>query len=370
MKKIFFVIQSLSCGGAERVVSILANEFSRREYKVYVVCFYDETKDFYKLNDKVIKINLNLNESKGILSKIVSNIKRILKLRKLIKKEKPDITVSFMEVPSVILILSSFLLGNKVVVSERTNPEKHKIDIVVFLLRKYLYRFVSAVVVLTEGAKNWFEKHTFSKNVAVIPNPVLVSDSDITENDKLLDEIKKSGKRIILSVGRLSYEKGQDIMLRAYSKISDKVKDWVIVFVGDGPFKDELKKLVSEYNIKEKVYFAGRKENVGIWYKNSDIFVLSSRYEGFPNALIEAMAYGCACVSLNCKFGPSDIIVDVFNGILVDGDVNELANALLRLINDEDLRKKISENAVEIKNKYSVDNIVKKWEDLFNKISP
>ncbi len=180
------------------------------------------------------------------------------------------------------------------------------------------------------------------------------------KHDSLVDK----DKRIILASGRMHKYKQFDLLIRAFNAIKDHHTQWELVILGEGEERLELKRLVYELEMSNRINLPGSVGNISEWYERADLFVLSSSVEGFPNVLLEAMTYGIPCVSFDCDTGPRDMIQNGINGLLVNPSEKELGleNALRKLISDKNLRVNISKNATLLREKYSVDNIMKQWD--------
>ena len=163
-------------------------------------------------------------------------------------------------------------------------------------------------------------------------------------------------------------DKGFDILLRAFSQIKDKFPDWDLIILGDGEERDGLNLMLFDLEISDRVYLPGRVGNISEWYERADLFVLSSRLEGFPNVLLEAMAYGLPCISFDCDTGPRDMIQDGVNGILVNPKEKELGllNAIEKMISNEKFRSNSANNSILLRDKYSVSNIMQKWDNVLD----
>ncbi len=325
--KIVLVIPTLIQGGAERVMSELANEFTNKGHEVHL-CLLVGGEHFYALASAVKVYDLGF-VNKGPLQRIVEEIKVFLKLRALLKSVEPGFVLSFMSKYNVFTIMASSFLNINVFVSDRSNPRK-KLPYLTALLRRLTYRFATGVVAQTTLAKELIEKETGNKNVRVISNPLreFTSYPDIER------------KQIILNVGRMVPEKGQKYLLEAFAKI--KNSDWELVILGDGPLKDDLEIQAKKLNISNRVKMPGSVKNVDEWLAKSSIFVFPSVSEGFPNALVEAMAAGMPCVSFDCDAGPRDLIENKKNGFLIPiGDIDSFKEAIKKLVNNVSLREKI-----------------------------
>ncbi len=369
-KKILFFIPNLGGGGAERIMSLLLNYFSD---KLNVVAVFFNDKHVYSLPSKckVYYIDYALPK-KGLFRKFM----RLIRLRKIIKRETPDVVLSFLA--NLYLIVATIFpkrLNVKLVISERNsisytlkysrNSELKKI------VSKMLYRFADIIIAVSDGVKKDLIK-TLNLNetkIEVVYNP-----QDIEQIQRLAtQEVKHPwliDKKypVIINVGRLIYQKGQDILLKAFKIINEKI-DSRLIILGEGPLLEELKNLTKELGIIDKVDFVGFKKNPFAYISRSDVFVLSSRWEGFPNVLIEAMACGVPVISTDCPSGPNEIIINNINGLLVSVENwNELADNILKLLTNKDLQTKfVIKNKESIK-KFALERILNQYLELFNSL--
>ena len=349
--KIFLIIPTLKQGGAERVMSVLANNLSQSNHEVHLVLLA-HSKGFYKVNGNVNIHHLGF-QNKGAIQKKISEINTFLKLRKLLKKEKPEATLSFMDKYNVLTILASSFLNLNIFVSDRSNPKK-KISSSLQYLKKLTYKYATGIVAQTSLAKEVIYGHTKNTNIEVIANPL----KDIV----LYPDVAK--EKIIINVGRLIPEKGQKFLIDAFSNM--KVKDWKLVILGDGNLKQTLKCQIDDLGLTKSVIMPGAVSDVDHWLARASIFAFSSVSEGFPNALVEAMAAGLPCVSFDCDAGPKDIISNGLNGFLIDTkNVEALASKLDALCLDINLRIKIGEEATKVRDKLNANMITKKYINFF-----
>ena len=361
--KILFFIASLRSGGAERVACTLVNYWAEHGYEIDFVTLDTAANDFYKLHKNIKRFELDLyGASSGVIDKLSAIIKRIYLLRKIILSSKPDVVLSFMDNNNIYAITAAKLSYAKVVVSERTYPPFFNNGNLFDKFRKFVYRFANAHVAQTSEVKEWADKF-LPKSVksVVIANPLPEKYTDI--------ELAKERDNIVLAVGRLSFEKGFDLLIKAYSSIAKKHSDWRLEIIGDGPDKDKLNDLIESLNMSDYIKLKGLSYDISKEYNNAKIFVLSSLVEGFPNVLLEAMAHGLAPISFDSKCGPRDIIQHLQNGILVESkNAAKLAEELDQLIVNHAMQNKLSKNALTIKNDYSLKSISNKWIDIFNTI--
>ena len=353
-KTVAFLISSLNAGGAERVVSLLANELSLTNDIVIITLSKDEP--FYKLNDSITIKQLGvLNLGKNPLKSIVSNLVLIYRITSLIRSLKIKTLICFMTTSNVLGIISGKLLSKiKVTISERANPKFEDVGYWNFLRRK-TYKLADRLVVQSEEISNYFKSIIDERKISIIPNPI-----------KIVDYNKNTKEKIILTVGRVDANKNQEQIIRSFSRV--KQEKWKLIICGDGTLLSKLKNLVIDLNINDAVEFKGIVKNIEKQYERASIFAFSSLSEGFPNVLLEAMSYGLPSISFDCDTGPRDMIEDGFNGILIKPEDQEkgLIKALEKMIINTPFRKTIAENSITIRDKYSVESIMQKWNNVLD----
>ena len=346
--KIAFLISSLNAGGAERVVSLLANELSLKNDIVLITLSKDEP--FYKLNDSITLKQLGvLNSGTNFLKSIFSNLALICQITLLIRSLKIKSLICFMTTSNVLGILSGKLLSDiKVTISERANPNFEDVGYWNFLRRK-TYNFADRLVVQSEEISNYFKSIIDERKIVIIPNPI-----------KIVDSNKNKKEKIILTVGRLDVNKNQEQIIRSFSRL--KQEGWRLIICGDGSLLSKLKDLVIDLNINDAVEFKGSVKNIEKQYKRASIFAFSSLSEGFPNVLLEAMNYGCACISSDCPTGPSLLIENNVNGFLIPlADEVTYTNHLQKLINNEKTRNIFVSNAKSSLENYALNKVADQW---------
>tara|TARA_A100001234_G_C12611382_1_gene379631 strand:- start:295 stop:1443 length:1149 start_codon:yes stop_codon:yes gene_type:complete len=373
--KIFFFISSLNRGGAQRVIINLANNLAKLGHNIGIITLTSEDSDSYKVNNDVKRFSLNLGgKSKGF-AKIISNYKRIHALRQILKDEKPDTLVAFIQNNIVLSILASINLPVLVFGSERNYPPREKsINFFWRLLRIFLYRFATGHIVQTQQTKIWLSKYTGSKNINIIPNSVVWPIPTSTPKIDPLS-VLSSDRKIILAVGNKPWQKGFDLLVRVFLKVAGDIPNWDLVVLGIDLKSDVTndkekmpKNLAKMLRQSNRIFFPGDVGNVEDWYERADLFILSSRYEGFPNVLLEAMASGCPSIAFDCDTGPREIIENGINGFLIPKEnIEKLEIAMKELIFDEKLRKKFATEAPKIKEKFSNNQIVLKWLNVLQK---
>jgi glycosyltransferase involved in cell wall biosynthesis len=356
--KAILAISSLSAGGAERALTELAAYLARQRWEVLITTFEAEPSvvDFYAVHPAVRRCRLiNPPSRPGVLDKLRANWQRIGVLRSLLKTEKPDVLLGFMETMSVKCLLAAYGLGIPVVAAERTDPSMYlsRLPSPWRLGRRLLYRRAAAVSAQTESAAAWL-RNECRVAVQVIPNGLRALPDAAGQRDNL-----------VLSVGRLDEHKGHDLLLQAFARVAGAFPQWRLVIVGDGPSRDALRALAEGLGIAARVEWVGRTAEVEAWYARAAVFALASRFEGFPNVLLEAMGMGAAVISTDCRSGPREIISNGRNGLLVPvDDVAALAHGLQRLIADPALRQDLGLRAQGVRKTYSEDRVLERWREL------
>jgi len=360
--RLTLVISSLGAGGAERVLSLLANHWASRGWSITILTLGKSADSFYTLAPSITITPLNIaGDSLGIAPKIANNIKRIRTLRRAIKGLSPQAVISFMDVTNILVMAAAAGLGIPVTAADHCSPRHHSPGAVWNALKPFAYRRASKVVLLSESVKQWYPAGVAANSV-VIPNPVMPP----------LDEegsAPQLPKPLVMAMGRFTSQKGFDLLLKAFAQASSAHPEWSLVILGDGPDKNKVKDIAAWLGIAGKVSMPGNVKNPYAHLKQADIFVLSSRYEGFPMSLCEAMACGVACVSFDCDSGPADIIRNGVDGILVpDGDVNGLADAMRNLMGDKSLRERIAVRAPEVTERFGLERVSAMWDGLLNQL--
>lgn len=352
MNKILVIIPTLHQGGAERVVSRLTQEWCK-QHDVTVAVF-DNKQQAYTIGGELVDLKCPARPS--YIGKFFNIIIRIYKLKAVIRDENPDYIISFMESASIPTYVATALLGrrDKLIVSIRTNPNVFlnitKLFIVVF------YQKTKKIIAVSEGVRQALINIGIKEEkVITIPNLI-----DVTTQKSDCFTHWSRYQPYILAVGRLEHQKGFDRLIKTFAILENKKINLLIL--GEGGLRKPLKNLTEELSISNRVYLPGSSTDVINAYHQAELFVLSSRHEGWPNVLMEAMANGCPAISFNCHYGPSEIIKNNINGILVEeGDANQLRYQIDSLLEDPELGKKLAAQAVEDMKQYSTEVIAKKW---------
>ncbi len=349
--KIVFVVQSLRKGGAERVVSTLSKEFEKMGHEVVIVLFRDIKE--YDYGGRIISLNSPPSSFKAV--KAYRFARRIQCLKRVFDREKPDKIFSFVESSNFVTILT----GYEAVVSIRNNPlKKHASWQREMIKLLYNRDNVKKVVAVSKEIEDILKEKFHIKRTTYLHNPVVFD-----ENYQIKEDLSKY-KPFLLSVGRLHPQKNFFMLINAFLNSLASV-EMKLLILGEGKERESLEALIEKRDAKDKVLLMGRRDNIKDFYAQAEMFVLSSRYEGFPNALVEALSFSLPSIATNCPTGPKEIIKNMQNAILIENEnEKELTKAIDRLYFDEKLKNRFRENAKKSVLHLKAENIAKKWLNL------
>jgi len=351
------VISDLGAGGAQRVLVTLANEWSRAGRDVVVVTLSSPESDFFKLSEAVTRRSLDiLGETSGFLGGIRANIRRVFVLRRCLIDLRPESVLGFIAATNVLLILATIGLKARVIISERNDPAKQSLGRIWGRLRWCFYRYADVVTANSLAALDTLSEYVPRRKLVMVRNPISVSvDSERTS--------PRLGGRRLLAVGRLYPQKGYDVLFKAFALFLSVHNGWRLSILGEGPLRSGLEKLSCELGISENVDWLGMKADPLPEYKAADIFVLASRYEGTPNALLEAMSVGVPVVVTDALPGALEFVEQGNTGLVVRvEDPEDLAKALTSLADDPHLRTRLSVKGRERVAENSLDKVLQDWE--------
>ena len=357
--RLLLSINSLSTGGAERVMAKLADHLDTK-HDVTVVTQVATGNDQYPTKAKRLSLDAG-SVSAHAWQALINNLTRWYRLRKVIQNIQPDCVITFMPTANILALLATLGSNRPVVVSERVHPPFNFLSPVRSWLQRKLYPHASRVVVLAEDSAAWFRTNYNLQRLAVIPNSIslpLPCNESILDPDSLLPN-----RKLVLAVGRLVDQKQHDIVLRAFAQTAHE-PDWHLVIVGEGPNEQALNELAADLGVANRFTLVPRVGNIQAWYERAEIYISASQYEGFPNALLEAMACQCAAVVFDCPTGPADIIQHGENGLLIPlNDVAQLQLALISLMQDSASKKRLANNARDVVNQFSDSRFFTSWEE-------
>ena len=360
--KVLIFVPNFHCGGAQRTIINLFNNINDENIIIKLV-----------VGDASGEGRQWVNTTEGIIDLKKKRLRYLFfSLRKTILREKPDVVLSTMVDSNLICIFACLSIMNrpKIIVRE-TNPHRNRkeFNLIKRYLIKFFYKYADKIISLSTGVSDEISKdyNLNNKKIITIHNPVEVdkikNDADIKTQPPWGDWSKNH--YVVISIGRLTFQKGYDVLIESMAKISLPVK---LIIVGEGEERNNLEKKISENNFNNNIMLAGFQSNITSWLSNADLFVLSSRWEGFGHVIVEAMASGIPVLSTNCPHGPKDIIINNHNGRLVNFDADKIAFEISDILSSKN-RHKYVENAFKDIMKFSSKNISKQYCNLFHRVN-
>jgi len=354
---ICLVIADLSGGGGQRVLTQLAAAWSERGRRVCVVTFGTPQSDAFPLDPRATRVCLGgIGPSHGTLAALRANLARLLALRRAIRASRAPTVVSFIGTTNILTVLATMGLKVRVVISERNDPARQTLGRVWDHLRRLIYPRADVVTANSRAALDSLARFVPRRKLAFVANPLkLPTQPPGTE----------TRERTILNVGRLTTQKAQDVLLDGFAALGETARDWRLVIVGGGEAGDALHRQAEALGIARRVDFTGQVADPFPYYQRAGIFVLPSRFEGTPNALLEAMACGLPSIVSDASGGPLAYVENERTGLVVPADDAEaLAAAMRRLITDEPLRARLAVAARERIAMHDADDALATWEDV------
>jgi len=347
--RVAFFIGTLGNGGAERVISILTWHLAEMGIPVEIVLYYD-SEPFYEIHPDVqITYVERETHSQNLL-------KNILWLRRYFKKNA-DLVISFLAQFNMVALVALFATGIPAIVSDRNDPRHMPKQAPLRIVRNLLYHLANTVVVQTQHNKDYFSK-ALQKKIKIIYNPVDLQ-------DKKGMAVRTEKKKKIVSTARLMKQKNQLMLIEAFAQVKKAFPEYTLTIYGEGPYRPVLEKRIDELGLADSVMLPGKVQNVFTCIADAALFVLSSDFEGMPNALIEAMCLGLPVISTQVS-GATDLIEDGKNGLLTDvGDTAQLAESMKRMLGDSDLRQSCAREATAINEQLNVERIMEQWLECF-----
>ena len=355
MGKFLFVIPTLTNGGAERVVAVLSSALTNCEQDVYILKYYEKENE-YSVNNNVHEMSLYDGGEESY--KLDSVLKRIVRLRRTIKSIHPDYVIPFMYNVAQVVYLSSFGLKTKVLQSIRINPAIGPSSRLHRIFRNYMVYHSSCTFVQNEQQRQYFRPSS-RKKIHILYNPV---------SDDLFEVVPGFANNVftICTAGRLENQKNFKLLIDAFNLFFATNNNSVLQIYGEGSRKEELRGYIAEKGMTSRILLMGRTNNIKEVFQESDLFILSSDFEGMPNALLEAMACGLPCISTDCPTGPSDLIENGINGLLVPvRDTQKLSQAISFMYENPRLAREMGGRAKEtIRQKCQADSIALKMIEI------
>lgn len=354
--RLTLTIYSLGPGGAQRVASLLASAWAERGHDVTILTLATDDEVFFPLHPEVVVRRVGpVDRSGRAVGKLLDLIRRFSNLRAELRRSRPECVVSFVDQVNVVTGLASIGQRFRLVMAERTDPAMVPIGRMWRTLRDWSYRLADTLVFQTDAATQSISS-AVRRRVVVIPNPVVLPEAAARVEES-------AAPRQILAVGRLAPEKGFDLLIQAFAELHRRFSGWELTILGDGPKRPELEASIAALGLEGRVHLPGAIADVDRYYRTADVFVLPSRFEGFPNALCEAMSWGLPVVATDCHSGPREITRDGKDGVLVPvDDLAAIVGALERLMSDERERRRLGRAARAGIARYAVPVVLRAWD--------
>ena len=354
--RISLVIHGLGCGGAEKVMVNLAGRLAAIGYQVSLLTT-GNTPDFFSPPDTITRRRLAPEDNPECRwFDLPCQRQRTRALREALLRDRPDVVISFIDLMNIAVLLALAGSNVPVIVAEHSDPRRHPIGWRWSGLRRLLYPRASRVVMLTRDARDWALGLWPRWQAVTIPNAVEQAPPPIQSSRPAI-----FGPRNLVAMGRLGPEKGFDWLIEAFSRLSATFPDWHLIIYGEGRERPTLEALIREKGLEERIRLPGIEQHPEQALPHADVFVVSSRYEGFSMVLAETMAMGLPVVSFACS-GPQEIVRDGVDGLLVaPGDVAALTDSLTRLMRDEALRRRLAQEATAVADRYAPERILELW---------
>lgn len=357
MKKILFVIPTLSNGGAEKVVSKISSGLVDQGYDITILNFY-ECDNEYLINKKVKRNFLSKHED---AYKRINTLKRLKLIRKIIKENNPDEIICFLNHVCIYIFISLIFtkFRKRITFTERCNPKYSNPKII--KIKNIFQRFVKKIIVQNTGQQSLLNNKDKTKSW-VVPNPI---DERYLNLENTINTIPKH----IISIGRLEDQKDYPLAINAFNNVLKKYPNLIYHIYGQGNDKEKIKSLIKELNLESKIILEGFTTDINKVYENADIYLMTSKFEGMPNALAESMAVGIPSISTDCEFGPRDLINNEDMGILVKNHtIEDIENALLEIIENYSEYASKSKKVKEVmRDRYSLKKIIEEWIKVIEK---
>lgn len=344
-------------GGAEKMITQLSNQMCERGHEVSFLTL-SENNPKYEINKRITKFS----ESDRKSNKIINILRRRKKVKDVIGLVQPDLIINFWLQSAYLCATFDKNISSRTIYAERGDPSDTEYDGLLGVVRKITFNRIRSIIFQSKKAKEYFDLRIQKKSI-VIYNAVNVDKTNLINDSKIENRI--------ISVGRLHKQKNQQLLIKAFNIVHNKYPNYYLDIFGEGKLKGELQKLIDDFELSDFVFLKGTSNEIHKEMYSSSMFVLSSDYEGMPNALIEAMALGIPCITTNYKPGSaSEIIDDGVSGIIVPmGSPEKLADAIIILIENADLKRKFSINGQKKIQAYSPQIIFDKWENYFNSLT-
>jgi glycosyltransferase involved in cell wall biosynthesis len=356
--KLTLISSSLNVGGAERVISIMANYWVAKGWEITILTFDDGSEQaFYDLDHRIDLRPLGIESQDDYTISVSSARKhfhRVQTLKQAIIASHPDLVISFVNTTNIMTLLACWGLNLKTIVSEHVHPAFGQLSKNTQLLQLLTYRQADLITVQTHAALSFFPTNQYK--TTVIPNPVSIPISEPIQSQLYTDD------RHLLAIGKLVPQKGFDLLITAFAQVCEDHPEWTLTILGEGEMRTKLEKLCSKLDLEDRVFMPGVVKNVDAHLRKADIFILSSRFEGFPMTLCEAMACGVPVIASKCLSGPREIVHDGIDGMLVKSEnIAALTIGLHQLMSDPEKRQYFAHHAPKVLDRFGLEPVMAIW---------
>lgn len=352
-RRIVFVTSGLGGGGAERVLITMADHWANEGHQVSVVTLRRDAQKEYSVSSAVKIVRLSLIDERNPFWSF-QQVHRLWKLRRGLLELRPDVVLSFIDKLNAAVVLALWGTGIPVVATEHLTPWQNPLGACWELVRRAAYAHAQAVVSPNSAMTRWFVQRMIG-NFVTLPYP----SKNYTARAEAIRESR------VLGVGRLSFEKGFDLLIAAFARIASRFPQWSLEIAGEGPKRPQLEGLIRDFKLEDRVRLLGHVGDIETVYARAGIFALSSRHEAYPMVLIEAMRAGCCVVAVDCPSGVRAILGGESSGLIaVSENVASLASALAHAMADSSLRLALAENGKRRAEKLGAEHVVLGWNQL------
>ncbi|MGL5779360.1 glycosyltransferase family 4 protein [Cetobacterium sp.] len=355
-KKIYLIGSNIStAGGTQRVTANLANEFIKKNEVIILNTGKDTGKKIFDL-DKKIKIiffNIETENKKSKFNKIINLLKVYVELKKYFKTQKSYQKTCIGIGIGYSYILSILKLDKAKKIGSQHNP--YSDNLIFDKIRYLLLNRLDFFITISKEMMNNTKERLHLKNCIYLPNFIETKEAKKTELDN---------KRI-LSIGRFTSQKGFDYLIDIWKKVIEIEKNYKLIIVGEGPLEREIREKIKKNNLESSIEIKSSTKNINFYYLTSDLYVMTSRHEGLPMVLLEAMSFGLPIISFDCPTGPKELVSNEENGYLIECfNIDLFSKKIIELLNDKIKMSEFSKNSIKISKKYSKDTVIKRWEEI------
>jgi GalNAc-alpha-(1->4)-GalNAc-alpha-(1->3)-diNAcBac-PP-undecaprenol alpha-1,4-N-acetyl-D-galactosaminyltransferase len=363
--KLTLISSSLRAGSAEQVMSIVANYWANRGWQITLLTFDDGSEPpFYDLDRRISHRALGMDLSK--IDPTVArfgNFGQLGVLKKAIVASRPEVVISFVNQTNIATLLACRGLKVPTIVSEDVYPAYGELNKAWQKLQKRSYRRADLITVPTHSGLSFFPAFE-GYNTSVMPNPIAIPESEPIESRLYTDD------RHVLAVGKLIPQKGFDLLIKAFAQICHQHPEWTLTILGEGAMREELEALTVAFGLEERIYMPGTVKNISAFLRKADLFALSSRFEGFPVTLCDAMACGVPVIAADCLSGPREIIHNGTDGMLVvPENVDALASGMDILMSDPVKRQYFSHYAPKVLDRFGLEQVMNLWNNAIKDVT-